>query len=277
MTRKVIESRTDRARALVAPRVRNTLDARMVEAIDLFVQLLAQCGCPSEALLDEVRRACDRVPLRWVSQGRRAPREVIDATHALTAWFSDPTYLDRAGMPRPLPLHGAEQSLEALVLSVNHKLDVGEVLAFLTKGGALRRVGSRYVPRGRVLSLRGVRGPNEFRNLRGLLAMLRTFEHNSRPRRQAPSWFEFCAENPRIPKRACARYDKFVKVRATRFLYDVDAELRRLELTVKPGEPTVRLGTGVYRYEEDCPEEANLRERKAHRVKRGRVPGKRQK
>ena len=99
--------------------------------------------------------------------------------------------------------------------------------------------------------MRGVRGPNEYRNLRGLLAMLRTLEHNGRPRRQAPSWFEFSAENPRIPKRACAKYDEFVSIRAMRFLCDADAELRRLELTAKPGEPTVRLGTGVYRYEED--------------------------
>jgi hypothetical protein len=36
-----------------------------------------------------------------------------------------------------------------------------------------------------------------------------------------------------------------------RYLYDADSELRRLELTCKPGEPTVRLGTGVYRFEED--------------------------
>jgi hypothetical protein len=130
-----------------------------------------------------------------------------------------------------------------------------------------------------VLSLRGVRGPNEFRNLRGLLAMLRTLEHNGRPRRQAPSWFEFCAENPRIPKRACAKYDDFVSVRAMRFLYDVDSELRRLELTCKPGEPTVRLGTGVYRFEEDLSGKENPGKGsfvKTQSMRRRRVSRKRQ-
>lgn len=233
---------------------RRTLDGRAIEAINLFVRLLAQCGCESDAVLEQVHRACSQIPPRLARRARAAPREISDATHVLTVWFSDPAYLDERGSPRPLPLRGGGQSLEKLVSSIDRRLDAREVLAYLLKGRALRQLEARYVPRGRVLSLRGIRGPNEFRNLRGLLAMLQTLEHNSQPRRRAPSWFEFCAENPRIPKRACAKYDEFVSIRAMRFLYDADAELRRLELTCKPGEPTVRLGTGVYRFEEDLPE-----------------------
>jgi hypothetical protein len=100
--------------------------------------------------------------------------------------------------------------------------------------------------------------------------MLRTIEHNSRPRRQTPSWFEFSAENPRIPKRACGKFDEFVDVRAMRLLYDVDAELRRLELTCKPGEPTVRLGTGVYRFEEDLSERESMGRGRPGRAQRTR-------
>jgi hypothetical protein len=240
-----------RRQSAAVPRVPHTLDSRAIETIELFVRLLARCGYETGAVIQQVHRAYHRVPRRWVSEAQAAPREISDATHVLTVWFSDPTYLDEAGMPRPLPVRGSERSLERLVSSIDRKLDADEVLAYLLKGRALRRLGSRYVPRTRVMSLRGVRGPNEFRNLRGLLAMLRTFEHNNRPRRQARSWFEFSAENPRIPKRACRKFDEFVGVRAKRLLVDVDSELRRLELTCKPGEPTVRLGTGVYRFEED--------------------------
>lgn len=236
------------AAARIAP---HTPDSRAVEAIELFVRLLARCGYETDAVIQQVQHAYGHVPRRWLSEAQAAPREISDATHVLTVWFSDPSYLDETGMPRPLPLRGTERSLERLVSSVDRRLDANEVVAYLLKGRALRRLGSRYVPRGRVVSLRGVRGPNEFRNLRGLLAMLRTFEHNNRPRRQARSWFEFSAENPRIPKRACRKFDEFVGVRAKRLLYDVDSELRRLELSCKPGEPTVRLGTGVYRFEED--------------------------
>jgi Family of unknown function (DUF6502) len=239
-----------RRRSAVAP-LAHRMDPRANEAIELFVRLLARCGFEPDAVMQQVHRAFELVPRRWVNEAQAAPREISDATHVLTVWFSDPSYLDQAGMPRPLPLRGSEQSLETLVSSINRRLDADEVLAYLLKGRALRRLGSRYVPRARELSLRGVRGPNEFRNLRGLLAMLRTFEHNNRPRRQARGWFEFSAENPRIPKRACRKFDEFVGVRAKRLLYDIDSELRRLELTCKPGEPTVRLGTGVYRFEED--------------------------
>lgn len=248
MTHQAKKIGEGRRRAAMAPA---PLDARAVAAIELFVRLLAQCGCETDAVLREVHRACNQVPRRWVSKARAAPREICEATHVLTVWFSDPAYLDEAGMPRPLPLHGSGHSFEALVSGIDRRLNAEDVLAYLRKGRALRRLGSRYVPRGRVLSLRGLRGPNEFRNLRSLLAMLRTLEHNSRPRRHTPSWFEFSAENPRIPKRACAKFDEFVGVRAMRFVLDVDAELRRLELTCKPREPTVRLGTGVYRFEED--------------------------
>lgn len=267
-----------RRRSAAVPLVAHTLDSRGVEAIELFVRLLARCGYESDAVIQQARRAFDQVPRRWVSEAQAAPREISDATHVLTVWFSDPNYLDEAGMPRPLPLRGSERSLETLVSSIDRRLDAAEVLAYLLKGRALRRLGPRYAPRSRVLSLRGVRGPNEFRNLRGVLAMLRTFEHNNRPRRQARGWFEFSAENPRIPKRACRKFDEFVDVRAKRFLYDADAELRRLELTCKPGEPTVRLGTGVYRFEEDISGTASPERgtsRKNQLTRRKRVPRKR--
>ena len=259
------------------PIIPHTLDSRAVETIELFVRLLARCGYEPDSVIQRVHRAFEQVPRRWVNEAQAAPREISDATHVLTVWFSDPSYLDEAGMPRPLPLRGSQRSLETLVLSIDRKLDADDVLAYLLKGRALRRLGSRYVPRSRVLSLRGVRGPNEFRNLRGLLAMLRTFEHNSRPRRQARGWFEFSAENPRVPKRARRKFDEFVDVRAKRFLYDADAELRRLELTCKPGEPTVRLGTGVYRIEEDLSgkEGPTRRLAKNQLTRRERVPRRR--
>lgn len=233
------------------PIAKDALGPRAMEAVERFVRLLAHCGCEMDAVLEEVRRACAQVPQRWVKKARAAPREIRDATHVLTVWFSDPAYLDESGFPRPLPLRGSGRSLEKLVSRIDGGLDAAAVLAYLLKCRALRRRGSQYVPRSRALSLRGIRGPNEFRYLRALLGMLRTFEHNSRPRRQAPSWFEFSAENPRIPKRAGGKFDDFVDVRAMRFLYDADSELHRLELTHRPGEATVRLGVGVYRFEED--------------------------
>ena len=267
---------TERRRRTIAaaPIAVDALDPRAIEAIQRFVRLLAHCGCEIDAVLEQVRRACAQIPQRWVKKAQAAPREIRDATHVLTVWFSDPTYLDGSGFPRPLPLRAPGQhSLESLVSRIDDRLDAAAVLAYLLKCRALRRRGSQYVPQSRSLSLRGMRGPNEFRYLRALLAMLRTFEHNSRPRQRAPSWFEFAAENPRIPKRTGSKFDKFVGVRAMRFLFDADSELHRLELTRQPGEPTVRLGVGVYRFEEDLFEGENPHQEKLGKARRKVLTG----
>lgn len=274
MTRRGKQTAERRPRTVAAvPIAVDALDPRAMEAVERFVRLLAHCGCEMDAVLEQVRRACAHIPQRWVKKARAAPREIRDATHVLTVWFSDPAYLDASGVPRPLPLRGVGRSLETLVSGIDRGLDPAAVLAYLLKCRALRRRGSQYVPRSRALSLRGIRGPNEFRYLRALLAMLRTFEHNSRPRRQAPSWFEFSAENPRIPKRAGGKFDEFVGVRAMRFLYDADSELHRLELTRQPGEPTVRLGVGVYRFEEDLFEGENPGQEKFGKARRKVLTG----
>lgn len=274
MTRGGKKAAERRRRAVAAaPIAMDGLDPRAMEAIERFVRLLAHCGCEMDAVFEHVRHACAQIPQRWVKKARAAPREIRDATHVLTVWFSDPAYLDASGFPRPLPLRGPGRSLETLVSRIDGRLDAAAVLAYLLKCRALRRRRSQYVPRSRALSLRGMRGPNEFRYLRALLALLRTFEHNSRPRRQAPSWFEFSAENPRIPKRAGGKFDEFVGVRAMRFLYDADSELHRLELTRQPGEPTVRLGVGVYRFEEDLFEGDNPGQEKLGKARRKVLTG----
>ena len=150
----------------------SSLDARALEAVDRFVRVLARCGCTPADIAREVARACGQIPKSWAPRAMAALREMDDAAHVLTLWFSDPAYLDRRGAPLPLPLRGAGGSLEALAFRVDPKLDVREVLRYLSRQGALRRAGTRYVPKDRVLSLRGAGGPDHFRKpfLAGLRA-----------------------------------------------------------------------------------------------------------
>ena len=229
----------------------STLDSRALEAVDRFVRVLARCGCTPDDIGREVVRACRRVPKSWAPKAMAALREMDDASHVLTLWFSDPAYLDSAGNPLPLSLRGAGGSLEALARRVDHKLEAREVLNYLSERGALRRVGKRYVPKDRVLSLRGAGGPDNFRNLRGLLGMLRTLEHNGQPRRRVPGWFEVFAENPRFPVSARAAFDRRLRRWGTKFLLQLDGDMHRRERARRPGERTVRLGVGVYRFEDD--------------------------
>jgi Family of unknown function (DUF6502) len=233
-----------------APKQSSTLDARAVEAIGRFVRVLARCGCSPSDIADEVARQSRRVPAGWAPKARAALREMDDASHVLTLWFSDPAYLDRKGNPIALPLRGSGGSLETLVARVDPKVDARELLRYLVRRHALRRIGERYLPKDRILSLRGAGGPDNFRHLRGLLGMLRTQEHNGQPRRKAEGWYEVFAENPRFPISARGTFDKSIRQWGNRLLYRADSEMHRYERARKRGERTVRMALGIYRFEE---------------------------
>jgi Family of unknown function (DUF6502) len=240
----------------------STLDPRALEAVERFVRVLARCGCAPDDIGREVAKACRQIPKSWAPKAMAALREIDDASHVLTLWFSDPAYLDRRGAPLPLPLRGAGGSLETLALRVDPKLDVREVLRYLVRRAALRRVGTRYVPKDRVLSLRGAGGPDNFRHLRGLLGMLRTLEHNGQPKRRVAGWYEVFAENPRFPVSGRAGFDKRLRVLGNKLLYQIDADMHRRERTRKKGERTVRIGVGVYRFEEGSRPRSRARRRR---------------
>src|SRR5262249_46822290 len=151
------------------------------------------------------------------------------------------------------PVRGAAPSLEALVARIAPTLEVDEVLRYLRLNHALRKVGARYLPKGPALVLRNTRGPDHFRNMRGLLAVLRTLEHNTRRKRGVPGWFERFAETPAFPASARATFDARLYPQGMKFLRAMDADMHRQELKRKPGEPIVRIGVGVYRFEEEIP------------------------
>jgi hypothetical protein len=169
---------SERTRARPARRGRgrrpSSLSGTSLDAVGRFVRILARCGSTPQDIVRAVRIACARIPARWAVRAREATREIGDAAHVLTVWFTEPAYLDAAGKPRPLPLEGASRSVAALVRSVDRRLDAREVLAYLLRSGAVRRHGKRYVPRARMLLLRGARGPDYFRTLRVLANMLGT-------------------------------------------------------------------------------------------------------
>ena len=237
----------------------STLDARALEAVSRFVRVLVRCGCTPEDIGREILRVCRQVPKSWAPRAMATLREMDDASHVLTLWFSDPAYLDARGKPLPLALRGAEGSLESLARRVDPKLEAREVLRYLSKHSALRRIGQRYLPKDRVLSLRGAGGPDNFRHLRGLVGMLRTLEHNGQPKRRVPGWFEVFAENPSFPVSALPAFDRRLRRDGTKFLLQTDADMHRCERARRPGERTLRVGVGVFHFEEESPPQRRSR------------------
>jgi hypothetical protein len=217
------------------------------------VRLLARCGCTPSDITREVTAASQVVPKSWATKAQAAQPYLHHTSHVLTLWFSDPQFLKPDGTPRPLPVRGKGASIEALAQRVDPRLVAREVVRLLERGRVLRRVGERYVPRERSLVIRGEDLVDSFRKLRGLLGMLRTFEHNQRPKGQVPGWFEAFADNPHFPVRAIPSFDRKVRAEADRLLVQFDSDMHREERSRDPNEPTVRIGVGIYRFEETLP------------------------
>lgn len=261
MVQKLREKR--RARRQASRSTTSTLDARALEAVGRFVRVLAHCGCTPEDIGHEVLKACREIPKSWATKAMTAQRYLDDAAHVLTLWFSDPAYLDARGKPRPLPLRGAGGSLEALAFRANPKLEARALLRYFVQNGALRHKHQRYVPKERLLLLRNAGGPDHVRHLRALVAMLRTLEHNSQPKRRVPGWYEVFAENPNFPVRAIPKLDRHVRFQSNKLLRGFDTDMHQEERSRKPGEPTRRIGIGIYWFEEPAMRLPQARRRRA--------------
>jgi hypothetical protein len=101
-----------------------------------------------------------------------------------------------------------------------------------------------------MMLLPGTEGPGYFRTLRTLTVMLSTLEHNVQGLGADSAWFEYVAENPRFPVSQRKQLDKFVKGMGESALPRLDLYMRRRETSRRPGEPTVRVGVGIYLWED---------------------------
>jgi len=226
-----------------------TLEPQARQAVHRFVRVLAHCGCKPQAIEYEATKACRRIPVAWLS--RADLRDSLDPGHVMTLWFSDPACLDPQGNPRALPLRGSPLSLEALAHRIDPNLDIRYVVRYLERGGALRRSGNRYLPRDRVLILRGRERMTPF--LRGLFGLLKTLDHNRQCRGRSSGWVERFSINPHFPASAVRSFEKRLSMVVNRLLLKLDADMHRHERAARKGERTVRMGVGIYQFEEGPP------------------------
>lgn len=226
-----------------------SLSSAANEAIGRFVRILARCGATPQDIVRAVRSAAARVPGTWAARAARVTHEIEGAAHVLTVWFSETAYLDPFGKPRALPLEGSSRSFAALVRSVDPQFEAREVLAYLVRNGAVRRIGRRYVPRGRALLLRGAQGPDYFHTQRVLTHILATLEHNIQLKRGQRGWFEYFAENRQFPVRAREGLNKYAAMVGREMLFRLDAYMHRREVNRRPGERTMRVGVGMHLWE----------------------------
>src|SRR5262249_11909019 len=79
-------------------------------------------------------------------------------------------------------------------------------------------------------------------------------EHNVQGLGADSAWFEYVAENPSFPISQRKQLDRYAKGMGESTLPRLDLYMRRRETTRRPGEPTVRVGVGIYLWEDNTQE-----------------------
>jgi hypothetical protein len=238
-TQKRATARTEETRAIA------------LEAIDRFARVLALTGMSREEMAYAFHEACTKVPKSLLKSAQTVERELVDAAHVLTLWLSDPNYLDKAGQPLRIRLHGTPPSLDALIQQANPELDSAQVVKYLIRTGSAGKVGQRYVVKNRGVSFEGDPELTYAHGLQAVLGMLRTIENNAVPKKDRRVWFEFFAKNPRFPVRLRGKFDERLRRLGFDFLKRLDADMQRAEQSRQPGERTVRLAVGLFQSEEE--------------------------
>jgi hypothetical protein len=228
----------------------SSLDAAAYEAIERFARVMVRCGFDTRAVAEAFGLALASSRHESPSSPRAA-RELPEAPHLVTLWCSTPDYVDDLGNPLPLPARGSGRSIESLVRRIDRALDATEMLQYLLRTRTVRKVGRRYVLGRRWIMLRGVPGSAHSRSIRGLVGMLRTLEHNLLSDSDSHGWFEFTAENPRFPVSQLEAFDKLLRRSGLGCLRKLDLFMQHCEATRTTTEPTVWLGVGMHRFQQN--------------------------
>lgn len=240
------------------------IDPRAHEAIFQFVRVLSSCGCPPEEIGRVALSACHELSKTWKRTSDYPLPDVDSAGRMLTIWFSDPMFLDNTGSPRPLPLRG-RVSLESLARRADPNAKVGAMMGYPLQSGLLRRVGNSYVPRERMLLLRGTQGLSHPQGLRGLFGLLKTLDHNRGRAKNVPVRFQMFSYNEHFPISAREEFEKDASDAFRRLFYKADGQMHRRERNRKGNEPTIVMGVGGYAFEESDPLSTKIKRRKRRR------------
>lgn len=236
------------------------------EFLERLARILVHAGHSPAELAREFREICSRLKRQSQRWNEAHLAYFVDLTHVNTHWHDDPKYLDSAGRPIALPLHGRGPSLTTLIEHALPAEDPEAVARTLMRVRAIRRRGSLYEPTERYVVYQSAKA--RLHGLTALLGMLRTVEHNVARRRKSRPMLERTALNPGFPVSELPAFHRRLNAAAEEILWTLDGDMRRREAAHRDG-PRVRLGVGIYAFEEPVrPEREPRKHRRARRGKR---------
>lgn len=263
--------RRDSRRELRRQAPSSVVDSR--EFLERIGRILVLSGRTPQQLRQEFENVCGRLEQPTDRWDPERSSFASDLAHVLARWHDDEHYLDAQGEPIPLPLQGRSRSLRSLARRVLPSVAPARVVKALIDLGGVRCQNGAYLPAGRYLALNAHHTVALAHNLTALLGMLRTVEHNLSvsPDRRL---FERIAINPRFPVTALPQFQREFGRRAGAIMWDIDADMRREEARRQSGRK-MRLGVGLYMFEDTASPRRPRRARIASPSRTGRMRSRR--
>jgi hypothetical protein len=239
------------------------------ELIDNFAGVLARCGYSAHDAAARLSQKAtrpralssrpgaarrDTLTAGSISRSQKipsAPQEGSDIiahdvfSQLLTWWWSDPQYCIK-GVPRALPAQGPAPSIAALVRRLGKPYTLQAAMAYLLSTKSIGLAGKLYVPLTRWVTHQENPELQYWHHFRALAGLLRTLSHNAELRGSESVWFEYIADNLRIPASKAAHVRERFRDSAGPFLLAQDETLVRYERSRQRRERTVPMMIGVW-------------------------------
>jgi hypothetical protein len=175
------------------------------------------------------------------------------AIRVITGWTTDPEFCDRKGNPRPLPMYGEESSFAALIKRYSGDITAGAVLDELVRVGAVEHKDERRI----FLRTGGYVPVKSDADRIGVMAtcaadLLCTAEHNlTAPASIAKFQREVVYHD--VSADVAQDFQQYSSQRANEFMVELNrwlSDRKKRASQAKAFEPTVRLGFGLYYFDD---------------------------
>lgn len=238
-----------------APRRRNILDYYQDILLAIFVFMLQDKGRSNDVKRLVERQFADaRLVATRAKTRKDSTSGVLGAV--LHEWHRNAAYLDRDVAPKAVRLLGRKPSVAALVRSQGKGSQANQVAIELRRLRLIRRVpGDRYLPVGRVATIRRLTPALIDHVARSLERLLATVNFNTRGDQRSRSLIERTAFVHDLPREDVQAFRKFAQQQGSEFLANADEwlESRRASKRLRHNPPLVRAGIHVYAFEEHLP------------------------
>jgi hypothetical protein len=175
-------------------------------------------------------------------------------------WYSESSYVDKFGNPKPLTWNGKTGTLLMLARQVNGAKKARTVVENLISRRHIRRARSGgWLPKAQVIAPSGLDAAQVLRASTMFERLLRTVAYNSERNYRGEVLLELMAQVPRLPAREIRAFKKFAKAQGLIFVMSVDdwLESRNIPRTQNQRVPTRQAGVIAFAFEQ--PSQGNAR------------------